>query len=138
MLAHHLFPRLPGRAAQIGEQWTDTITFDGLQGPGQVKGVTILTYTVAGDSVLDGRNVVKLDITGTSETTASGVITGMDFSQSVKGSTRGWVLFDVGRSLMVQSYSDGDLRGSMDVSAAPFPLGIRLRSRSWVKLQDPS
>ena len=138
MLAHSLFPRLPGRAAQVGEQWTDTITFDGPQGPGRVKGVTILTYTVAGDSVVGGRGLVKLDVAGTTETTASGVITGMDFSQSVKGTTEGWVLFDVGRSLMVESYADDDLRGSMDVSAAPFPLGLRLRSRSWVKLQDPS
>jgi hypothetical protein len=103
-----------------------------------VKGVTILAYTVAGDTVVGGRSLVKLDVAGSSETTASGVITGMDFSQSVKGSTQGWVLFDVGRSLMVESYADGDLRGSMDVSAAPFPLGIRLRSRTWVKLQDPN
>jgi hypothetical protein len=62
----------------------------------------------------------------------------MDFTQSLKGSAGGWVLFDLGRRLMVESYSDGDLRGSMDVSAAPVPLGVRVRSRSWVKLQDPT
>jgi len=135
-LANSLFPRLPGRAARTGEQWTDTVTFDGPQGGGHVKGVTILTYTVAGDTVVGGRSVVKLDVVGTSEIDASGVITGMDFSQSVKGSVEGWVLFDIGRSLMVENYADGDLRGSMDVSAAPFPLGVRIRSRSWVKLQD--
>jgi hypothetical protein len=134
--AHGFFPRLSGGAAGVGDQWTDTVTFEGAQGPGQVKSVTVLTYTVAGDTVVGGRSLLKLDVAGTSEVTTSGVITGMDYSQTVKGASEGWVLFDMGRSLMVERYSDGDLRGSMDVSAAPFPLGIRLRTRSWVKLQD--
>ncbi|HSG07935.1 MAG TPA: hypothetical protein VLA36_06245 [Longimicrobiales bacterium] len=136
-LANGFFPRLPGRGAQVGEQWTDTVTFEGPQGPGQVKGVTILTYTVVGDTVVGGRSAVRLDVNGTNETTATGVITGMDFTQTLKGTTNGWVLFDMGRSLMVESYSDGDLRGTMDVAAAPFPLDVRVRSRGWVKLQDP-
>jgi len=135
-LAHSLFPRLPGRAARMGDQWTDTIAFEGARGPGTVGTSTILTYTVAGDTVVGGRSLVRLDLAGTSESRASGVMTGMDFSQSVEGTIEGWVLFDVGRSLMVESYTEGDLRGSMDVSAAPFPLGVRLRSRSRVKLQD--
>lgn len=136
-LANGFFPRLPGRGVQVGDQWTDTITFEGAQGPGQVKGVNILTYTVAGDTVVDGRSAVKLDVTGTAEMSATGVITGMDFTQTLKGSTNGWVLFDMGRSLMVESYADGDVRGSMEVSAAPFPLGVRVRSHGWVKLQNP-
>jgi len=135
-LAHSFFPRLAGRAAGVGDQWTDTISYDGPQGPGAVSSVSIVTYTVAGDTVVGGRSVVRVDLAGTAEATAQGLITGMDFSQSVKGSLTGWVLFDVANSLLVESYSDSDMRGSMDVSAAPFPLGIRVRSHGWVKLQD--
>ena len=136
-VANGFFPRLPGRGAEVGDQWTDTVTFEGAQGPGQVKGVTILTYTVAGDTVVGGRSAVRLDVTGTSEMSSSGVMTGMDFTQTLKGSVNGWVFFDMARSLMVESYADSDVRGSMEVSAAPFPLGVRVRSRGWVRLQDP-
>ena len=133
--ANSFFPRLPGRGVEVGETWTDTITYEGAQGPGQVTGVSILTYTAVGDTVVAGRSVMRMDVKGTSEATSSGVITGMDFSQTVKGDVTGWVLFDPREGLMVESCSDGDLRGSMEVPAAPFPLGLRLRSRSWIKLQ---
>jgi len=136
VLANSLFPKLPGRAAQAGEQWTDTVTFDGAQGSGAVKVTNIMTYTLVGDTVVDGQSVVRIDLSGTSESVASGALTGMDFSQNLRGSVEGWVLFDVARSLMVESRSDSDMRGSMDVSAAPYPLGVRVRSRTWVRLQE--
>lgn len=137
-VAHGLFPRLPGRAAAVGESWTDTIRYEGSQGPGSVKALSVVTYTVAGDSVVDGRSLVKLALKGTSESSATGVITGMDFSQAVTGSVTGWVLWDQQRRLMVESYADQDGKGTMEVSAAPFPLGLRMKTQSRVKLQPIS
>ena len=134
-VAHGLFPRLPGRAAGVGESWTDTIRYEGQQGPGKVSAVTVVTYTVEGDSVLDGRSLVKISMKGSSESTAGGVITGMDFTQNVTGTLTGWVLWDQGRRLMMETYGETDGRGTMKVSAAPFPLGVRLRGQSRVKLQ---
>jgi hypothetical protein len=134
-VAHGIFPRLPGRAAAVGESWTDTIRYQGAQGPGNVNATTIVTYTVEGDTVVGGRSLVKLAMKGTSESTASGVITGMNFSQAVAASLSGWVLWDQQRGLMAESWADADGRGTMDVSAAPFPLGLRVRMQSRVKLQ---
>jgi hypothetical protein len=137
-VAHGIFPRLPGRAVALGESWTDTIRYEGAQGPGSVKALTVITYAVAGDTVMDGRSLVKITMNGTSESSAGGVITGMDFSQAVAGSLSGWVLWDRQRSLMVESYADSDGRGTMEVSAAPFPLGLRVKTQSRVKLQPIS
>lgn len=134
-LAHGLFPRLPGRAAAVGESWTDTIRYEGKQGPGSVSAQAVITYAVAGDTVLGGRSLVKITMQGTSESSASGVITGMDFTQNLKGTLNGWVLWDQGRRLMVESFADSDGRGSMEVSAAPFPLTVRVRGQSRVKMQ---
>jgi len=134
-LAHSFFPRLPGRAAAVGESWTDTIRFEGPQGPGKVSSTAVMTYTVEGDSLLDGRSLVKIAMKGNAESTAGGVITGMDFTQSLAATLTGWILWDQGRKLMVESYSDADGRGTMEVSAAPFPLGVRMKSQSRVKLQ---
>jgi hypothetical protein len=137
-VAHGMFPRLPGRAAAVGESWTDTIRYEGPQGPGSMKALAVITYTVAGDSVVDGRSLVKIAMKGTSESAASGVITGMDFSQAVTGTLAGWVLWDQQRSLLVESYGDSDGRGTMEVSAAPFPLGLRVKTQSRVKLRPVS
>jgi hypothetical protein len=135
-MAHGLFPRLPGRAAGVGESWTDTIRIDGDQGPGSVQSVMVVQYTVAGDTLVGGRSLVKIDLKATSEASVRGVTTGMDFTQSITGTQEGWVLWDQQRSLMVESYATNDGRGTMDVSAAPFPLGVRIRSTSRVKLHD--
>lgn len=137
-VAHGMFPRLPGRAAAVGESWTDTIRYEGAQGPGSVKAQSVVTYTVAGDTLVDGRSLVKIAMKGTSESSATGVITGMDFSQAVAGTVTGWVLWDQQRSLMVESFGDSDARGTMEVSAAPFPLGLSVKTRSRVKLQPGS
>jgi hypothetical protein len=136
LVAHTFFPRLPGRGVDAGASWTDTTHVEGPQGEGQVSVTSITTYTVAGDTVVDGHSLVRIDLQGTTEQTASGVIAGMDFSQSGTGSATGWVLWDMARGLMTESYTETDATGTMDVSAAPFPLGIRLRQQSRVKLAE--
>ncbi|MFQ5536628.1 MAG: hypothetical protein ACE5GJ_04175 [Gemmatimonadota bacterium] len=132
-MAHTFFPRLPGGAAQVGSTWSDTITYEGTQGDNDVSTALMLTYTVAGDTVVDGRSLVKITMGGTTQQSAEGIIAGMDFIQDLNGTVEGWVLWDVGRHLMVESETRGDLRGEMEVSAAPFPLGIRMRTVSRVK-----
>jgi len=136
LLAQTFFPRLPGRGVAPGESWTDTIRAEGTQGEGSIASVSIVTYTAAGDTVIDGRSFLRITLEGTTDQNSSGLIAGMDFSQTASGSTSGWILWDVGRRLMVESHTDSEARGSMDVSAAPFPLGIRVRQQSRVKLQE--
>lgn len=135
-LANGLFPRLPGGAPAMGTSWTDTIRMEGPQGPGTISSTSVMTYTLAGDTVVDGRSLVRIDMEGTNEASAQGVTTGMDFTQSIKGTAKGWYLWDMQRRLLVESYAEADGRGTMEVAAAPFPLGIRLRSQSRVRL-DP-
>ena len=135
--AHNFFPRLPGRAVSVGESWTDTIRFDGPSGPGDVKGTTVVTYTAAGDTVVDGRSLLRIDVEGTTEQVSTGIIAGMDFSQTVSGDLSGWYLWDTRRGLMAGAYQEADLRGSMEVPAAPFPLDIRARSQTTTRLVSP-
>lgn len=136
VLAHSFFPRLPGRGVSPGDSWTDTVSVDGPQGEGTVSATTVVTYTAVGDTVVGGRSLLRIDMTGDTDQTASGLIAGMDFSQTAKGKVSGWVLWDMRRGLMVETFTDSDLRGSMDVSAAPFPLGMRVRERGHVKLAE--
>lgn len=136
-LAYGFFPKLPGRAVESGESWTDTLSFEGTPGDGEIKVTSVLDYVIVGDTVVDGRSLLKITVEGTVDQVGSGQVTGMDFTQSLSGTTSGWFLWDRNRGLLVESRSDGDLRGSMEVSAAPFPLALRVRQQGQVRLEEP-
>jgi hypothetical protein len=135
-LAYGFFPKLPGRAADVGESWTDTVSYEGTPADGKIKVTSVLEYTMVGDTVIGGSSLLKISFEGTVQQVASGQITGMDFSQNLSGTTSGWHLWDSNRRLLVQSHAEGDLRGSMEVAAAPFPLTVRVRQQEDVHLQD--
>ena len=59
---------------------------------------------------------------------------GMEIHQDVSGTVEGHVLWDMGAGLMVERFADSTGRGSMEVSVAPMPLGMRIRAQSTVKL----
>ena len=135
-IAHSIFPGLPGRPASIGEIWTDTVRFEGEQSGRNYSSLSVMEYTLVGDTVVAGRSLVRIDFEGTSEVGANGVMQGNDFSQGVSGDISGWVLWDVQRSLLFESHNQADARGTMEISAAPFPLGIRVRQQGVVRLQE--
>ena len=120
----------------MGDSWTDTISFEGPQGDGSVKSTSVVTYTVMGDTLVGDRKVLKIATESSSEQAASGSFAGMDYSQKLSGTAKGWVLWDLQRALMVEKYSDSDASGTMDVSAAPYPLSIRMRSQSRTRLME--
>lgn len=135
VLAHAFFPRLPGTGVATGERWVDTIRVEGAQGEGRVSAVTSLTYTAVGDTLVGGRSLLRITLEGETDQEAQGLVAGMDFAQSVSGSVSGWVLWDTQRGMMSETYTESDLRGTMDVVVAPFPLGLRLRQVSHARLQ---
>lgn len=135
-MAHSFFPGVPGGPADMGESWTDTVRYEGEEGGGEISAVNVLTYTVAGDTTVAGRSAVRIDFVGVAESSSEGIIAGMDFAQSVSGDMEGHVLWDFQRGMLLERVTDTDLRGSMEVSAAPFPLGIRLRGQSTIRLVE--
>jgi hypothetical protein len=98
-IAHSVFPGLPGGPAASGDSWVDTVRFEGEQSGGNVSSLSVLTYTLVGDTVAGGRSLVRIDFEGTSEVAAQA-------------------------------------RGSMEINAAPYPLGLRVRQRGVVRLQE--
>ena len=136
LLAYGFFPKLPGRAADVGASWTDTLTFEGAPGDSEIKVTSVLEYVMTGDTLVNDRSLAKITFEGTVNQVAGGQVMGMEFSQNLSGTTSGWFLWDRSRRLLVESRSDGDLRGSMEVAAAPFPLALRVRQQEQVRLED--
>lgn len=135
-IAHTLFPLLPGRGVTAGSSWQDTIRFEGTTSGGQeVSSVSMLTYTVAGDTVVAGRSLVRVLMEGTLQQSQKGSIAGQSVQQSVQGGAEGHYFWDAQRSLVTEHVVDIDARGTMNVAIAPGPLGVRVRGRRTLRLQ---
>lgn len=134
-LAHGFFPGLPGRSAGVGDAWVDTVTFQGPEGAGTRSETSVLSYRVQGDTVVAGRRLLRLDVEGTTSSSAELAIAGMSVSQSSELETEGFVLWDPEAGLMVERHTSSTGRGTATVPVAPDPLPIRIDARQHVRLR---
>lgn len=126
-VVHGFFPRLPGGPPAPGMTWTDTISFEEEEEAGPLVARSILTYTVAGDTVVDGRSLLKVDLAGDVSRTQEGVTSGMSFVQDLAGTLRGHFLWDLGAGALHSQVTLMEVAGTMDVAAVPFPLDVSMR-----------
>lgn len=135
-VAYEFFPRLPGGAAEVGTTWTDTLHYEAEVGPGETTNTTIMTYTVQGDTVVDGMTLLKINMSGMADVTAFGVTEGMEVTQVFSGDVTGYALWDPARSIYVGGYSEADMAGTVEVPAAGMPpMPLTVSAKSHVKLQ---
>lgn len=135
-LAHAFLPALPGRAAQPGDAWVDTVRYEGEEGPGTRRDTSVLRYSVVGDTVVDGRTLLVIDMTGTSTIENDMNVAGMAVSQSSETEVEGRFLWDVQRRLMVESHRTSTGSGTVSVPVAPGPLPIVIRATQRARLQQ--
>ena len=76
------------------------------------------------------RSYLLVRFQGETEQTTRGSQAGFEMSQAVTGTTVGRFLWDMERRLLRSLESRSELTGTMEVSAAPFPLSVRVRSLS--------
>lgn len=136
MLAHGFFPGLPGRPVAVGDAWADTVSFEGTEGTGERSLTAYLRYTVAGDTTMAGRDLLRIDVEGTSETRAELSVSGMAVSQTSEEEIQGYVLWDVEAGLMVERRATTEGSGTVAVPVSPNPIPIRIRSVRWIRLQS--
>ncbi len=132
-VANSFFPRLPGRAVARGESWVDTVEYTSDEGGAASTTRTVTTYTVAGDSVVDGETLLLVRSTGTSAQSSAGTIAGTDFDQSVEGTTSGHFLWDLAGGVLHSVAYDSEMSGSMEVAIAPVALAVRVLSKVRVR-----
>lgn len=135
-IAHQFFPLLPGGAVDPGATWTDTIYYEAEVGSGETTSTTVMTYTLEGDTVVDGMRLLKIGMEGTADVVAFAVTEGMEVTQVFSGDLTGTALWDPARSLYVGGYSEADMAGTVEVPAAGMPpMPLTVSARSHVKLQ---
>jgi hypothetical protein len=103
---------------------------------GDAETNSIITYTLQGDTVVDGVNLLKITAMGTGEVVANAVTEGMDVTQVFAGDVEGTVLWDPARSLYVSGYFEREMDGTVEVPAAGMPpMPLTLSGKAHVKLQ---
>jgi len=132
-IAHALFPALPGTAVAAGDAWVDTLSFDDT-----ATGVTthsVLTYTVVGDTVVDGRSLLSISFAGTSSTSQETSLQDTQVSQTFDMDVEGRLLWDIRRGLVQQREATASGTGSVTVAALPAPLPTTIESHSVARLR---
>jgi len=133
---HEFFPRLPGRTVAPGESWTDTIQYDLDTSQGSASTHSVLTYTLVGDTVVDGMSLLNIRYEGTADVMGSGNQEGMEVIQSASGNVAGMFLWDAARGIMVAGESSQDMDGTVEVPAAGMPpMPMTVTGSGTVRLQ---
>lgn len=134
-LGQELFPPLPDEVVGPGDTWVDTVSQDVDAEGTESTTTTTITYTLAGDTVIDGR--AMLHITVASETAAEVTIEmmGMSMTTTTEFSTTGFVLWDIDRGLVAYAESQRSGSGSVQLPP-PMPSGqVTISGSSRVRLE---
>ncbi len=135
-LVHDFFPRLPGRAVDPGDTWTDTVKYEAQTSDADLSSNSVLTYTLVGDTVVDGATLLHITFEGESDVVGTGATEGMEVIQAASGDVTGMFLWDPARGLMVALESSADMDGTVEVPAAGMPpMPMTVRGSGTVRLQ---
>ena len=140
--ATDLFPRFPGHALEPGDTWADTTSesadMGGLDAPGggeltgTAENTTVRTYTLVGDTVVDGRTFRKITVSAITTTLTSGDQEGEAIAQDMTSTVDGFVLWDAGRRLVAvaELVRTGD--GTMSMMGMSIAMTMAGPSRIWL------
>jgi hypothetical protein len=134
-IAHSFFPTLPGTAVRPGDSWVDTVSYADEGDTGEVAQTSILTYTVVGERVVEGRSLLEITLEGTQEMTQNMALQGLEVRQQTNLNVQGRVLWDVQRGLMFEREAVSTGTGTVRIAAVPAPLPTRVETRSRARLQ---
>lgn len=122
--AHTFFPGLPDRAVAPGDQWVDTISYQGDAEVGALTESSVYRYTVVGDTAVAGRALLKIALAGTTEVSSTSDMGGMQVKQRSTLELQGHVLWDRRAGVMFETVRRGKGTGSAVVPLSPTPLPI--------------
>jgi len=132
-----LFPPFPAHRPKAGDTWADTITTSAdliSMGafPATADNTTVYAYTLAGDSIVAGRTLQKIQVSAIGRSQFSREMAGGTVSQEMTNTVEGFILWDAGRGLVavVELVRTVDGSTSMPDRSMPVtmagPLSMRL------------
>lgn len=99
-LPYDLFPGLPGRVAGPAESWSDTVVWNSSVGGMETTSTMARTYTLAGNTVQDGRSLLVISLSAEVAISNSGSQGGRASGTTITGSLAGHLLWDPDTGLL--------------------------------------
>lgn len=128
-IARSLFAHLPGGPVDEDARWVDTVTIgEDAQGTRSVTR-TVIVSTLAGDTVVAGRRLLRIRTEAESQVELAGVSGGVEVEQTLVGTLTGTVLWDRGARVLFGRTESGSLAGTLALPgvAGPMPVEVRIR-----------
>lgn len=120
-LAYDLFPRFSTGSLTAGQSWVDTVAVEE-EGEFTASTTTITTYSIVGDTVVNGRSLLRLNTSSEVELSSMGEQQGLGaMSQSLTGTSQGWMLWDRDASMTHSAFSESQMEGVVSVDMAGVP-----------------
>lgn len=135
-LVRPLFVHLPARPVTAGARWVDTVrTVEEAGGTRSVAG-SIITSTLAGDTVVAGRQLWRIRTESVNTIEVAGVSGGVNVEQRLSGTTVGTVLWDDAANLLFHRVVAGELTGTLEMPGVGIePMTVRATLRRTVSLR---
>ena len=112
------FPPLPDGNLEPGTTWVDTtevspgMEFGGLDAAMDAKSTTVTSYTVVGDTVVDGRTFLHIALAAEVEVESTMDMGGVQLTQDMTGSSTGLLLWDTERGLFASGHTSHEMEGT--------------------------
>jgi hypothetical protein len=136
-LAYELFPLLPGGTVNPGETWTDTLHYQVDSDEATTESTSVRTYTLQGDTVVDGRTLLHITMSGRADVMGTGSNQGMEVTQIFAGDVEGTIFWDPARAVYVYGVFEQDMDGTVEVPGAGMPpMPLTVRGISHVRLRE--
>lgn len=114
-LVRPLFVSLPARSVGPGDSWVDTVRTAESTGETTSTGTSVITTTLVRDTLVDGRTLLLLRTVAENDLEVAGLSGGVEIQQLLAGTTRGTVLWDPERHLLVAREEQGELSGTLEM-----------------------
>ena len=114
------FVYLPGRPASAGASWVDTVSVTEAHADAISTARSIITSTLEGDTIVDRRRLLVISTISETTLEVEGSSGGVEIFQSLSGATRGRVLWDADRGVLVDRVEEGRLDGTLELPGMGF------------------
>lgn len=119
-LVRPLFVHLPGGVTPIGTVWVDTVSVTESGGGTVSRARSIIRSTLVGDTTVAGRRLAVIRTESGTDLEVEGTSGGVEILQRMRGTILGTILWDPGRSLLVERIEAGELEGTLELPGMGF------------------
>ncbi|MYA64911.1 MAG: hypothetical protein F4139_02365 [Gemmatimonadetes bacterium] len=128
-LAYDIFPRMPGDSVGQGDTWQDEVIWHTDQMEAEFHNVADYTYTLMGDTVVAGRELVHIAVAADLSIWTAWGGAGNLSMRRVKGPLTGFILWDPERGLVAYHEYGTEVEGTVTKDEQSFDARMARRVR---------